>query len=726
MSELESVRRGLSAVALGELPRPAASTLESESAARGCCEQADQLDQSQLLLEDVLFSCVSCGAGSVRSESSTTGTRAAALDLRLLSCLHSVCRSCLTSSCVRGDGTAVCPSCMEVTHLQVVGWIDALPRNYWTLARAKSHAGGDKAKASLQCGECAEADDGEVAEAVVGACLDCNELLCALHWLAHQKGRRTKHHRVTDDLDNVSATTQDGESVRVEVQRSASGVPCAMHPGHDVIGLCKTCNQMVCEVCLERSHSQHLVDRQFQSATDERSDMEKEMEKSDRGIEACEASIAELNAVIDNVNLEVEKASEEVSTSVQRLIDELRKEEKQALFDIDKARWSLQKELEKRVEQKKTAKSQLQRARFLVQASLAGGTCIKDAQFLHVSGPLRRNLDEGNTECGRAVDLSDLPKADSVHEAGEAFTNTLHLLCCKLQCKGSFTANPVDDQCPWQLEPYEDDIPAIHQLTWRHVKLASSPRASYASTGKLRAVIQCPSGEIDPCEFCACTCTDKDEAASKAERGSGDGHTCMDLYFSVKMPGEHLLHVTHNGGHVHGSPSKITVAGYPLGEEDRIRDEKYIYVSAAIYSYPLKWGVYIPKVPQKQAARRKCALGVQLYFAKSGAREEESISVCHYFCDASGVFRSTSIEEGARCTPDAVDGCVQVWEDEEVMQVEFSIIKKAKWRLHLTYLRSGATSTATGPLHSPNMCWPPRAFVDYPTNSPAYLLPAFF
>ena len=351
--------------------------------------------QRELHINQELFSCASCGAGS----KGHAGRADANADLRLFSCLHSVCRRCLASSCIRDDGTAVCPSCLEPTQLPEIGWVEALPRNYWSQARGEANAEHTE-PAELECGECAE---GEAVESIAGACLDCSELLCSVHWLAHQKGRRTKGHRMTTDVGAVLRTPSGSNAVCKTI-----GVPCSVHSDYDVVGFCNSCQQMVCKICLERSHRSHSIDRDFQPAIlfAKKRAAKKIMETSESGIQKCEASITQLNARVDAVNQAAAEASKEITTSVERLIKTLRREEQRALLRTDETRWSLQKEMEQRLGQKKSAKSQLQRARFLTQASLKGE--INNAQFLHVCDMLRGNAERANSECSSKVDLGGL------------------------------------------------------------------------------------------------------------------------------------------------------------------------------------------------------------------------------------------------------------------------------------------------------------------------------
>ena len=83
IQESFSVERSVSQAEDGDL---SALTCSGESPA--------ELDkqQKELALENTLFSCAFCGAGANGHE----GKAGQRIDLRLLSCLHSVCRNCIT------------------------------------------------------------------------------------------------------------------------------------------------------------------------------------------------------------------------------------------------------------------------------------------------------------------------------------------------------------------------------------------------------------------------------------------------------------------------------------------------------------------------------------------------------------------------------------------------------------------------------------------------------
>ena len=667
----------------------------------------------ELQFENQLFSCASCGEGSTDHSGDEVKSKAPTVSLRLLSCLHSVCRSCLISCCARGDGTASCPSCMEITRLPAIGWVDALPRTYWCFGRDEGQP-EKQATPALECAECGETEPGE---GVVGGCLDCKELFCSVHWQAHAKSRKTKGHTMSKSVDGFSSQATPG------LQTTSSRVPCSMHTDHEATGYCNTCKQLICDVCVERNHLRHDIDREFMDAKEKRRRLSDAMEKSDGGVEKCKASITLLNATIAEVNDEAAQASKEVNEHVESLIDELTKEQKATLHEIDEARWSLQKELEKILERKKAALSQLERSRFLAQACLDGKT--NDAQLIHLFNTLQENIGQGNTECSGKVDLTGLPLPVSVNKPSELLAGKVRSFHFKLRGK-EFHAEPPEDQCQWELQAENFCRPTIHQRSSRHIEhLASSPESKSAAAGNLCAVIESPSGEVEACDLYTCVCQG---GATQKLPQNWQGN--VDVDFDAKMPGLHKLHVTCNGRHVRGSPCEVQVSGCPFGEKvslhidhdrDQGRPTPLTHMSArSVSSYlAFKFGVFIPKAPQLADAKRSCKVGVQL-FGSEHSQQENPVRLNAYHWRSDGLFDA---EEAQEHRPE-IKGPAHVWEDEEVMQVELCYVDGRKWKLKITYLNSGSSSEAT--FCEKDSCETVAALAIYPDKSPAYLLPAFF
>ena len=119
--------------------------------------------------------CVFCGKELLRG--------------RMLKCLHNLCLRCVQD--VVGDNNAItCPRCASVTAPCKLGstQLQSLPNCYNIVRRKRSLSERDHLQ--VQCDECDT--DSDMAEHV---CADCGLHLCGVHSAAHQKGKRTRHHK---------------------------------------------------------------------------------------------------------------------------------------------------------------------------------------------------------------------------------------------------------------------------------------------------------------------------------------------------------------------------------------------------------------------------------------------------------------------------------------------------------------------------------------------------
>ena len=671
-------------------------------------------------LEDTLFSCASCGLVGSTNPPQPDGSilaiaRLIPPQLRLLWCLHSVCRPCLVSSCARGDGTAVCPSCMEVTVLPAVGWVDTLHPNYWCLRRYQTryqtqseHAQG---KPSLECGECAE---GMPVESMVGACLDCHELLCDVHWIAHKKGRKTAAHILTKDLERFSETSRDS---LMHMGTVWSGVLCSTHTQHAVVGFCLACKELVCKLCQERNHRQHAIDYEFDLAQSEKTRLASLLMEGDEAAEVCERNVADLKAMIEDVNAEATKASEEVTTAAQKVIKYLRNEEKCTLDSIDESRWFLLKKLEKRLEEKKTAKSRLDRAQYLSQVAIDGG--INDAQVLHVHRTLQSNLRRGISDCRKTIDLSGFPSAKSVRKPCMAFMEKVELLrgLPEQQINEAISAGPTEEQCPWSLRTCVN-LPAVHQHSLHHVFLLSTCPEDEHVRNLPVAVVRSPSGDVEKCRFSPCIC--KGEAVDCAAARICDGRR-VDVHFVPKEPGGHELFVTWNGRHVRNSPCLFNVEHHPFTTLFQHLPNPthpgafWNYGLARPSRFPLKWGVYCPQLPPCIAM---FSVSVQLLESTNPPTTTE-LSSCHWLADDDIHITPRGISLG----PPGARFNMKDLRDGDAMQLEL-LLTDQEWIIKLLHLRSGRSSSVRGEFAG-SVAWV-AASVTYPECSPMHLLPAFF
>lgn len=186
---------------------------------------SDYLRQSEV--EQELLQCVVCSQRPV--------------DAKLLDCLHAACSQCMHGIVDRSS--VVCPRCKVPTEL--TSGVMALAEHpfFSTFSQMTSTKQSDK---SCFCDEC---DDDECS-ALVAFCRSCRLKLCDVHAVAHSKGRKTKHHELSDITASQEAPSAD---------RSSAGnglASCRLH-GEVADTFCRRCRRVLCARCVAHGHQQH-------------------------------------------------------------------------------------------------------------------------------------------------------------------------------------------------------------------------------------------------------------------------------------------------------------------------------------------------------------------------------------------------------------------------------------------------------------------------------------
>ncbi|XP_063240175.1 brain tumor protein-like [Bacillus rossius redtenbacheri] len=145
-------------------------------------------------------------------------------NVKLLSCFHTVCVSCLDK---RGGSQFSCPACKEETACK-------------------------KAAEFPWCTGCKSRSTGAVAR-----CFDCDNFLCAKCMMAHQYMHCFEGHRVhslgdAQPQNGKDDTKPGGEKV----------VVCSRHKGEQVKYFCRSCNVPICKECTaDHPSGMHDYDR---------------------------------------------------------------------------------------------------------------------------------------------------------------------------------------------------------------------------------------------------------------------------------------------------------------------------------------------------------------------------------------------------------------------------------------------------------------------------------
>lgn len=161
-------------------------------------------------------------------------------DPRLLSCLHSFCKTCLAQLQNSSLRTIKCPLCRNSHSLSTTGVDGLLPNTHLTVA---------KPTISKQCGLC------HSSEQVVSFCSECNDYLCDLCNGAHKRMSMFSSHKLVPP----------GQARQKLKMKSFM---CPNHPQEILKVYCTFCKTVICRDCALYSHHGHKF-KPAEEATEE-------------------------------------------------------------------------------------------------------------------------------------------------------------------------------------------------------------------------------------------------------------------------------------------------------------------------------------------------------------------------------------------------------------------------------------------------------------------------
>ena len=165
-------------------------------------------------------------------------------DPRLLSCLHSFCKTCLTDLVNSTNTTIICPICYEPTLLPNNSGVDNQPCNLRLVHEIEATTIIAKANSStpIVCEECMSDPPPSVAY-----CVDCEEFICNDCEDIHKRKRKLFHHELLhiNHLNIFSLLTKTKPSF------------CPRHPKEPLDLYCQVCRTITCRLCVLTGHVGH-------------------------------------------------------------------------------------------------------------------------------------------------------------------------------------------------------------------------------------------------------------------------------------------------------------------------------------------------------------------------------------------------------------------------------------------------------------------------------------
>ncbi|NWR54574.1 PML protein, partial [Bucorvus abyssinicus] len=244
------------------------------------------------------------------------GCRQESPNLKLLTCLHTLCLGCLG----KNKPTGQCPLCWT-TIPQATGIPDMDNVLFTNLqARLKVYKkivdGVD-----LLCDNCKKASE--------FWCSECEEFLCTKCFKAHQHYLKRESHKAKRVMDIRTGSAKDF----LEGTRRIGNLSCSnlTHKSQTVSIYCKKCEKALCCICalLDTQHAPFCdIRSETQRRQEELGTMSQELKQKRSGFEATYTALQDEAAQLEEAQREMREL---IQQRVEQLVRQLRQEEEELL-----------------------------------------------------------------------------------------------------------------------------------------------------------------------------------------------------------------------------------------------------------------------------------------------------------------------------------------------------------------------------------------------------------
>ncbi|XP_038064878.1 uncharacterized protein LOC119735245 [Patiria miniata] len=304
---------------------------------------------------------------------------------KVLNCLHSFCEECLVKyrdGTHRGAPQIPCPVCCQETVLPQSG-IQGLKTNFHLVGMIEEFELQEKVACSrdskLLCETCDEENE------ALHHCLDCGMNICTTC-------RRT-HLRFPVSANHAVETLNDIRQGKVNVTKKPDQSKCHKHKEGVTQFYCKTCDELICQVCTVLDHSKpdHDIIDIAKASKGFRQSLRKGFSAFEEDIKGLEVSLQGVASSKKLLNDNTVTARKRVQGRAADVIAKVKAEEKQLLDEIT----TQEKEQHKRLdEHKKTLSSLLHRKKHCLQTSQEVTKNASDSHFLSLHPVISTDMDK--------------------------------------------------------------------------------------------------------------------------------------------------------------------------------------------------------------------------------------------------------------------------------------------------------------------------------------------
>ena len=271
-------------------------------------------------------------------------------DPRILPCLHTYCLKCLQRLVNDQKNDLSCPQC-RVKHKIPKGGVTSYLCDLSILPELEAAKITTNKEETKICDFCIT---GEVA---VSFCNECSEYLCQYCNDMHKRGKRTSTHTLS--LLEEASSFHSSTLARLIKQDPY----CSHHSDYKLEIFCKTCNTLVCCMCmLESTHKGHSYDF-YKNVQDELMKwirlMTANIEEKEKKLQCHLTFVKKYEQQIcsqrDKLEAEINAVCDEYITKIQTMKEELLKQVESKFTEDSKTIWATTDHLEVMIAQVKSS-----------------------------------------------------------------------------------------------------------------------------------------------------------------------------------------------------------------------------------------------------------------------------------------------------------------------------------------------------------------------------------
>lgn len=346
---------------------------------------------------------------------------------KVLPCLHTFCKQCLTEALHRDlDGrlNLKCPKCQRDFHLRDDGEdpLDEfhepspyLSRDIFNVFPPQEDIVNSSSLIRAVIRDCSNCGEGTW---VTSYCKDCSEYLCENCVRAHQRVRLTKDHKIVSLMEGailqgkmkvksseeeISVSTTSSRkpmapsSLQPE-QGSSNGLTrCEIHENEYLRLFCDTCYQPICRECMFSDHRGHNFVYLRDVAETTRGAVGKLIEDSRLEAKNLEEAISISQRTLEQVEFKAQVVCKEIRSTTRRHKLALEERERDLLRRVEKVRQVKGKSLQMQIEQLQTYLSKVLSVTEGSEIALEQGS---DPDMLAVKARLTETLNELRSKRG--------------------------------------------------------------------------------------------------------------------------------------------------------------------------------------------------------------------------------------------------------------------------------------------------------------------------------------